>query len=99
MQVIALRDIPPNEEASLNPLLEALSLTSDYYQILTSYIDITLPRPLRQVALKETYDFTCQCELCDDDNKIDPRESVWCPKSCGGMCPAPSDGEDTRNFT
>ncbi|KAG1867290.1 hypothetical protein DFJ58DRAFT_714474 [Suillus subalutaceus] len=84
MQVIALRDISPNEEATL-------SLTRDYYQILTSYIDTTLPRSLRQAALKETYDFTCQCELCHDDNKIDPRESIWCPKSCGGMCPAPSD--------
>ncbi|KAG2035155.1 hypothetical protein BDR03DRAFT_868689 [Suillus americanus] len=73
MQVIALRDISPNEE------------------ILTSYIDTTLPRSLRQAALKETYDFTCQCELCHDDNKIDPREAIWCPKSCGGMCPAPSD--------
>lgn len=77
MQVVALRDISPNEE------------------ILTSYIDTTLPRSLRQAALKETYDFTCQCELCHDDNKIDPRESIWCPKSCGGMCPAPSDESET----
>lgn len=77
MQVIALRDISPNEE------------------ILTSYIDTTLPRSLRQDALKETYDFTCQCELCDDNNKLDPRESIWCPKSCGGMCPAPSDESKT----
>lgn len=77
MQVIALRDISPNEE------------------ILTSYIDTTLPRSLRQAALKETYDFTCQCELCDDDNNTDPRESIWCPKSCGGMCPAPSDESET----
>lgn len=99
MQVIALRDISPNEEASLYLLLEALSPTSDYYQILTSYIDTTLPRSLRQAALKETYDFTCLCELCDDNNKLDPRESIWCPKSCGGMCPAPSDGEDRRSFT
>ncbi|KAG2144131.1 uncharacterized protein EDB93DRAFT_1153800 [Suillus bovinus] len=73
MQVIALRDISPNEE------------------ILTSYIDTTQPRSLRQAALKETYDFTCQCELCHDGNEIDPRETIWCPKSCGGMCPAPSD--------
>lgn len=77
MQVIALRDISPNEE------------------ILTSYIDTTLPRSLRQAALEETYDFTCQCELCHDGNKIDPRESIWCPKSCGGMCPAPSDENET----
>ncbi|KAG0692903.1 hypothetical protein DFH29DRAFT_816975 [Suillus ampliporus] len=73
MQVIALRDISPNEE------------------ILTSYIDTTLPRSLRQAALRETYDFTCHCELCHDGNTIDPRESIWCPKSCGGMCPIPSD--------
>ncbi|KAG1722630.1 uncharacterized protein EDB91DRAFT_202837 [Suillus paluster] len=73
MQVIALRDISPNEE------------------ILTSYVDTTLPRSLRQAALKETYDFTCQCEVCHHDNKIDSRESIWCPKSCEGMCPAPSD--------
>ncbi|KAG2064453.1 SET domain-containing protein [Suillus decipiens] len=64
-------------------------------EILTSYIDTTLPRSLRQAALKETYDFTCQCELCRDDNKIDPRESIWCPESCGGMCSAPSDERET----
>lgn len=99
MQVIALRDISPNEEASIDHLLEALSLISDRCKILTSYIDTTLPRSLRQAALKETYDFTCQCELCGDDNIIDPRESIWCPKSCGGVCPAPSDGENGRRFT
>ncbi|KAG1735648.1 uncharacterized protein EDB91DRAFT_1238225 [Suillus paluster] len=33
---------------------------------LTSYVDTTLPRSLRQAALKETYDFTCQCEsICE----------------------------------
>ncbi|KAG2363956.1 hypothetical protein BDR07DRAFT_1402899 [Suillus spraguei] len=73
----------------------ALRDISPNEEILTSYIDTTLPRSLRQVALKETYDFTCQCELCHDDNKIDPRDSILCPKSCGGMCPAPSDESET----
>ncbi|KAJ7773832.1 hypothetical protein B0H16DRAFT_1408580 [Mycena metata] len=89
MQVVALRDIGAGEE------------------ILTAYIDTTLPRAQRRAALRETYHFECECILCGssgsgstaslgNDNKIadvevDPRSAVWCPKQCGGMCPAPTD--------
>ncbi|KAG5350891.1 hypothetical protein C0989_008893 [Termitomyces sp. Mn162] len=47
MQIIALRNINPNEE------------------ILTSYIDTTLPKYLRQKSLKETYNFECRCAIID----------------------------------
>ncbi|KAG6860720.1 hypothetical protein C0995_008163 [Termitomyces sp. Mi166 len=71
MQIIALRNIEPNEE------------------ILTSYIDTTLPRYLRQKSLKETYNFECTCTLCTSSADVDPREAVFCPKKCGGTCPVP----------
>ncbi|KAJ7637325.1 hypothetical protein DFH06DRAFT_1335996 [Mycena polygramma] len=60
-------------------------------EILTSYIDTTLPRVQRQAALRATYHFTCACTLCAAPPGVDPREAVWCPKACGGMCPAPSE--------
>ncbi|KAF5383006.1 hypothetical protein D9615_004885 [Tricholomella constricta] len=73
MQVIALRNIRPDEE------------------ILTSYIDTTLPKHLRQQSLKETYNFECCCQLCAITPEVDHRESLFCPKTCGGTCPTPTE--------
>ncbi|KAF8805220.1 SET domain-containing protein [Phlegmacium glaucopus] len=75
MQVVALKYIAPDEE------------------ILTAYIDTTLPRERRQKLLKDTYHFTCRCRLCVPpmDSPIDWREVMWCPKTCGGVCPLPTE--------
>uniref|UniRef100_A0A0W0F3H1 SET domain-containing protein n=1 Tax=Moniliophthora roreri TaxID=221103 RepID=A0A0W0F3H1_MONRR len=107
MEVVALRDIAPGEE------------------ILTAYVDTTLPRRLRQKALKETYFFTCRCSLCgglppsrladaNDQMNVDEgvatpsrseippdaRQSMWCPRKCGGMCSLPDvESEDTASQT
>ncbi|KAK0183995.1 hypothetical protein F5146DRAFT_1076957 [Armillaria mellea] len=54
-------------------------------EIMTAYIDTTLPRSLRQESLKETYHFDCRCQLCGSLPDVDPRESMWCPKACGGI--------------
>lgn len=62
-------------------------------EIVTSYIDTTLPKPLRQKQLQETYNFTCACNLCRSHPEVDPRESMWCPKSCGGTCPIPAEAD------
>lgn len=71
-------------------------------ELFTSYIDITLPRSQRQNDLKETYNFTCECELCKpstnpDDGQVggeDWRERMWCPKRCGGTSPLPLTDDD-----
>ncbi|KAH7882473.1 hypothetical protein F5I97DRAFT_1816839 [Phlebopus sp. FC_14] len=55
-------------------------------EILTAYIDTTLPTPLRQAALMETYSFNCDCTLCKSPSRVDPRVAICCPKSCGGVC-------------
>ncbi|KAG6852989.1 hypothetical protein C0991_007705 [Blastosporella zonata] len=81
MQVIALRNIEPDEE------------------ILTSYIDTTLPRHLRQKSLQETYNFECHCPLCDRTSEVNPRESVSCPKKCGGTCPIPTEDSSLSQCT
>ncbi|KAK0217419.1 hypothetical protein EDD85DRAFT_962065 [Armillaria nabsnona] len=60
-------------------------------EIMTAYIDTTLPRSLRQEGLKETYHFDCRCHLCGSPPDVDPRESMWCPKACGGTCPLPTE--------
>ncbi|EIN09090.1 SET domain-containing protein [Punctularia strigosozonata HHB-11173 SS5] len=72
MQVIALRDIHPDEEVT------------------TAYIDTTVPREQRQKILRDTYHFTCSCSLCAAEDP-DPRESIWCPKRCGGTCSFPTE--------
>ncbi|KAF7422345.1 hypothetical protein PC9H_010501 [Pleurotus ostreatus] len=61
-------------------------------EILTSYIDTTLPKSQRQQFLLETYSFTCKCNLCENEGKsdsVDPRIAIWCPKACGGTSPLP----------
>jgi hypothetical protein len=64
------------------------------FQILTAYIDTTLPTGLRQQALKETYHFVCECPLCSPPptSPVDWREAMWCPKKCGGVCRVPTEG-------
>ncbi|KAG8216403.1 SET domain-containing protein [Butyriboletus roseoflavus] len=61
-------------------------------EVLMAYVDTTLPKVQRQMALAETYNFTCQCPLCKQTPTIvDPREAILCPKSCGGICPIPNE--------
>ncbi|KZO93300.1 SET domain-containing protein [Calocera viscosa TUFC12733] len=50
-------------------------------EILTSYLDVALPRAERQKELKERYLFDCECTLCTrelDPDWIDPRSAVRC---------------------
>ncbi|KAG6379628.1 hypothetical protein JVT61DRAFT_10144 [Boletus reticuloceps] len=61
-------------------------------EVLMTYVDTTLPKAQRQQVLTETYNFTCQCPLCKQSaTVVDPREAVLCPKSCGGICPLPTE--------
>ena len=61
-------------------------------QVRISYVDTTLPKALRQKELREVYSFACQCTLCTRAAAADPREALWCPKGCGGICPYPTEG-------
>ncbi|KAH8920604.1 SET domain-containing protein [Atractiella rhizophila] len=69
----------------------ALRQLEDGEEILTSYIDISLPVDMRQADLKDTYFFTCKCQLCTLGSTLDPRKSLHC-QSCGAMMPFPDDG-------
>lgn len=60
-----------------------------------AYVDTTLPRHLRRAALSETYAFQCTCTACRAGG-VDPCAAVSCPRSCGGMCPLPTDEPDDR---
>ncbi|KAI0064995.1 SET domain-containing protein [Artomyces pyxidatus] len=79
--------------AAQEPLTQVVALREIAVdeQIFTAYIDTTLPFSQRQQALAATYSFTCNCTLCSKYPRIDPRESIWCPKSCGGTCTFPSE--------
>jgi hypothetical protein len=73
-----------------------LLITVNLVQVTTAYIDTTLPTDQRQVSLRETYHFDCACGICKPSSEnsiiIDPRESMWCPRSCGGTCSLPRQG-------
>ncbi|KAK4689455.1 hypothetical protein P7C73_g669, partial [Tremellales sp. Uapishka_1] len=52
-------------------------------EILTSYIDVSIPFADRQLDLSKRYGFTCQCQLCrqsEDMAWVDPR---WCVRHVG----------------
>ncbi|KAJ7053363.1 hypothetical protein C8F01DRAFT_1260703 [Mycena amicta] len=84
----------PGGNSGKEPLMHVVTIREVQAgeEILTAYIDTTLPRTQRRQALKETYSFDCACILCEGQSKqMDPRESVWCVKRCGGMCPMPTE--------
>ncbi|TRM62623.1 hypothetical protein BD626DRAFT_458277 [Schizophyllum amplum] len=81
--------VPLTEEP--NMIVVALRDIQPDEQVLTSYIDTTLPRSMRRRELLDAYSFSCQCTLCTASSVVDPREALWCPKSCGGNCPLPTE--------
>lgn len=87
--------LPEGGQTGRAGLYEGTSLEIESHsieQVFVSYIDTTIPTSHRRRILKETYNFECNCTLCNQLATSDPRESVWCPKSCGGTCPTPSEG-------
>ncbi|KAJ6614749.1 hypothetical protein B0H10DRAFT_2165021 [Mycena sp. CBHHK59/15] len=87
--------------ASQEPLMQVVALREMVpgEEILTAYVDTTLPRTLRQASLRETYHFVCRCQLCTATTALDPRESAWCPKACGGICPTPTEENSLSRCT
>ncbi|KAN0111816.1 hypothetical protein V8E52_008196 [Russula decolorans] len=81
------------DPASQEPEAQVIAIRdiSPGKEILTSYIDTSLPRVQRQAALSATYNFSCECGLCSQPPAPDPREALACPKNCGGACPFPSE--------
>ena len=71
-------------------------------EILTSYIDLSLPRRMRIADLKERYYFDCDCLACEEGkirsaNLVDPRESLQCRvKGCLGVAWLP--GQSIRSM-
>lgn len=66
-------------------------------EILTSYIDLSLPRRMRIADLKERYYFDCDCSACEDGKVrtmklVDPRESLQCRVAgCQGVAWLPGE--------
>ncbi|KAJ7310714.1 hypothetical protein DFH08DRAFT_918265 [Mycena albidolilacea] len=92
---------PRSRPNTQEPLMQVIALRDIVAgeEILTAYIDTTLPKALRQASLRETYLFSCACALCTSAAPVDPRESVWCPKACGGMCPTPTEENSLSQCT
>ncbi|PWN42295.1 SET domain-containing protein [Ceraceosorus guamensis] len=83
MRVVAIKDVEPGQE------------------ITTAYVDLSDSYTKRRKTLSCTYSFECRCKICKVGSKasslsgnapwVDPRDSVWCPKKCGGWCAAPKE--------
>ncbi|KAI0693920.1 SET domain-containing protein [Cerioporus squamosus] len=85
----------PSASSAKEPLLHLVALRdiAAGKEVRISYVDATLPKVLRQRELKEVYGFACQCKLCTRAVPADPREALWCPKGCGGICPYPTEDD------
>ncbi|GAA6036402.1 hypothetical protein JCM8097_001703 [Rhodosporidiobolus ruineniae] len=58
-------------------------------EVVTSYVDVALPREVRRKELRERYKFECGCEECER-GEVDPREALECPKKgCCGLISLP----------
>lgn len=69
--------------------LLAIAPIAEGAEVVTSYLDLTLPELQRRKELAERYKFGCDCRACDRSRsragEPDPREAVACGKGCGGM--------------
>ncbi|GAA5853074.1 hypothetical protein JCM8547_000191 [Rhodosporidiobolus lusitaniae] len=71
-------------------------------EVLTSYVDIVLPREERRRELRERYKFECGCEGCGErkEGAVDPREALECSKEgCGGLIPLPPRSDSAATTT
>ncbi|GAA5972982.1 hypothetical protein JCM11641_000350 [Rhodosporidiobolus odoratus] len=76
----------PSRKSTKHMAVVALRDIATGEEVVTSYIDIGLPKELRQKELKQRYYFDCDCSACKGDRTaVDPREALDCgKKSCRG---------------
>lgn len=89
MHIVAISDIAEGEEVGS---IFCLQLAHHRHlnsapQIMTSYIDLSLPRQIRQKDLRDRYYFDCRCDLCQGTlGAVDPREALVCQtRDCPGL--------------
>ncbi|KZV72067.1 SET domain-containing protein [Peniophora sp. CONT] len=84
---------PRTAERKAEPLMHVVAIRpiAPGEEILTAYIDTTLPRTQRQATLRATYNFDCTCSTCILPPSSDPRASRPCPRApaCSGSCALP----------
>ncbi|GAA6049194.1 hypothetical protein JCM3770_003304 [Rhodotorula araucariae] len=70
-------------------------------EVLTSYVDLALPRDRRRRDLSERYKFDCECVACEADG-VDPREALSCPNAkegCEGLIQLPDRDSTATSVT
>ncbi|MBZ6370475.1 MAG: SET domain-containing protein [Microbacterium hominis] len=90
----------PSPSPSKNMAVVALRDLERGEEVVTSYVDLSLPREERQKELQERYKFVCHCEGCSDSAGVDPREAMLCPaaakSSCEGLIAIPGQSTDLQ---
>ncbi|GAA5984734.1 hypothetical protein JCM10908_003478 [Rhodotorula pacifica] len=77
---------PSSSSSSKNMAVIALRDLEQGEEVLTSYVDLSLPRQERQKELEERYNFQCACEECTLSRRVDPREAMLCPAAAKSGC-------------
>lgn len=85
--------IAPSDISSTRQFMQVIAIRPILpgEEILTSYIDLSLPLRMRIADLKERYYFDCDCSACEEGKVrtmklVDPRESLQCQEvGCQGI--------------
>ncbi|KAG8757292.1 hypothetical protein FRC14_002175 [Serendipita sp. 396] len=77
----------PNSSQGRYPTLQVICIRpiNPGDEIVAAYVDITLPKGIRQKFLKETYAFDCKCTECIKELALDPRDCLFCLECREGL--------------
>ncbi|GAA5868574.1 hypothetical protein JCM3774_005433 [Rhodotorula dairenensis] len=100
--VVVFPSLPSSTStSSRNMAVVALRDLEPGEEVVTSYVDLSLPRSERQRELEERYKFRCRCQGCTApaSKAVDPREAMLCPvaarSGCEGLIAIPEDSDAT----
>ncbi|GAA5848967.1 hypothetical protein JCM9279_004679 [Rhodotorula babjevae] len=100
--VVVFPSFPSSPTTSRHMHVVALRPIQPGDEVVTSYVDLALPRDVRQKELRELYKFECRCEACEggEGQEVDPRKALACPKDgCDGLIALPARDSTATSVT
>ncbi|KPV72663.1 uncharacterized protein RHOBADRAFT_55751 [Rhodotorula graminis WP1] len=103
--VVVFPSFPSSPTSSRHMHVVALHPIQPGDEVVTSYVDLALPRDVRQKELRERYKFECGCEACEgggEGQAVDPREALACSRAkegCEGLIRLPDRDSTVTSVT
>ncbi|GAA5900303.1 hypothetical protein JCM8208_005320 [Rhodotorula glutinis] len=100
--VVVFPSFPSSPSTARHMHVVALRSIQPGDEVVTSYVDLALPRDVRQKELRERYKFECACEACEggEGDEVDPREALACPREgCEGIMALPDRDSTATSVT